>query len=230
MKTLRSQLGPFLERPYYEREEIERICSDALRALDLLPSAPGPIRIDRFVERRFCAPVYADLDEGVLGYTKFGPGGVEEIVISEALDRDSSQISERRIRSTLAHEAGHGLLHAHLFAFQNQRSLFGNTAPEKPKVLCRDEPDVSQANRYKGNWWEWQANRAIGALLLPQSLVVKTVAPFLQAAGSLSVSTLVGPARIDAVRELARVFEVSNAVAGIRIDELYAQTKTQPLL
>src|SRR3989441_11554119 len=61
-------------------------------------------------------PTYEDLDKGVLGFTQFGRTGVQAIVVARALDEDGTRPAERRIRTTLAHEAGHGLLHAHLFA------------------------------------------------------------------------------------------------------------------
>ena len=146
MKNFRPKSGPFQERPYYESHEIERICEDALRQVDLLPSSPSPIRIDRFIEKRFTVtPIYEDLDKGVLGFTEFGPKGVQSVVVARALDEEGTKPAERRIRTTLAHEAGHGLLHAHLFVLGKQsKPLFGDfTKSNAPKVLCRDIPNTS---------------------------------------------------------------------------------------
>src|ERR1039457_2894087 len=121
MKTFRSESGPFAERPHFEPSEIDRICDDELRKVGLYPSLPEAIRIDRFVEKRFgVVPLYEDLPEGVLGFTKFGKRGVEAIVISAALDAEKGKVAERRVRTTLAHEAGHGLLHAYLFAIDEK--------------------------------------------------------------------------------------------------------------
>src|SRR5215469_3466455 len=117
MKNFRSKSGPFREQPYYALSEIEAICTDELQKLSLLPLEPSPIRIDRFVEKRFqVQPRYENLPRGLLGFTRFGPKGVEEVVVSKALDDEGTQSAERRLRTTLAHESGHGLLHAHLFA------------------------------------------------------------------------------------------------------------------
>src|SRR5260221_6461200 len=114
MMNLRRKSGPFQERPYYEPHEIERICEDALHQVDLFPSSPGPIRIDRFIEKRFdVTPVYEDLDKGILGFTEFGPKGVQLVVVARALDEEGTKAAERRLRTTLAHEARHGLLHDH---------------------------------------------------------------------------------------------------------------------
>jgi hypothetical protein len=53
---------------------------------------------------------YEDLGAGILGLTKFGKKGVKEVIIAQYLDEQNSQSGERLIRSTIAHEAGHGLL------------------------------------------------------------------------------------------------------------------------
>src|SRR5437879_1559256 len=139
MKTFRAKSGPFTEQPFYEAAEIEAICTDELRKLNLYPSEPAPVRIDRFIEKRFgIQPTYADLPTGLLGFTRFGKKGVEEIVVAKALDDEGTTPSERRLRSTLAHEGGHGLVHAHLFAFGTRPdTLFGDgLASEAPKILC----------------------------------------------------------------------------------------------
>ena len=118
MKTFKAKAGPFAERPFYTDSDVEIICSDELSKLGLLPDQPQPIRVDRFIEKRFVRPSYEDLGEGILGLTKFSEKGVAEIVVSVRLDADGDKVSERRIRTTLAHEAGHGLLHTHLFALE----------------------------------------------------------------------------------------------------------------
>src|ERR1035437_378680 len=125
MKTFRTAKGPFAERPYYKEHEIENICTDALREVGLLPANPEPIRIDRFIEKRFgVVPSYEDLPEGVLGLTRFGKNGVQEVVVANALDGDSSATAARRVRTTLAHEGGHCLLHTHLFVLATRPRIF----------------------------------------------------------------------------------------------------------
>ena len=116
MKTLRAHAGPFRERPFYEDREIEAITLGELRSVGLLPTSPGPIRVDRFIEKRFnVVPDYSDLQEGVLGFTRFSASGVVEVVVSRMLGDSEDSVAERRTKSTLAHEAGHMLLHGHLF-------------------------------------------------------------------------------------------------------------------
>ena len=164
-----------------------------------------------------------DLPHGVLGFTKFSKNGVDAIVISAALDAEGGRVSERRIRTTLAHEAGHGLLHAYLFALDEMPlHLFDADSHSDHQILCRDVQGEERKGRaYDGRWWEFQANRAMGSLLCPRSLVQEAVKPFLVASGSLGAVTLDEKRRERAVRTLADIFDVNPIVAKIRINELY---------
>lgn len=220
MKTYRSRRGPFTEQPYYTDGEIERTCSEELRGVGLYPTVPEPVRIDRFVEKRFRVTVeYDDLGPGILGYTQFGKSGVKAIVVSRTLDDEGTVVAERRIRSTVAHEAGHGLFHAHLFVLSGQCALFPEGTSSRPRVLCRD--DHSQYGRkYNGAWWEFQANRAIGALLMPKPLVKEALSEFLVPVGQLGLTQLPRDRRENAVHRLADLFNVNPTVARLRIDQV----------
>lgn len=219
MRTYRGAGGPLRERPYFQVSEIEQICNEALETVGLLPTVPEPVRIDRFVEKRFELTIeYDDLGPGVLGVTRFGAKGVQAVTVSRSLDEEGTQVGERRVRSTIAHEAGHGLLHAHLFVLEGAAPLFGETAPTGPKVLCRDEP---QTAGYRGHWWEWQANRAIGALLLPRRLALRAVETFTEPDGALGLQRLSAARHSAAVAHLVEVFDVNPVVARLRLDELF---------
>ena len=230
MKTFRANAGPFMEKPFFKTEDFERICQDELEQHGLFPSEPAPVRIDRFVEKRFnIQPSYEDLPVGLLGFTLFGPKGVEEIVVSKALDEESTQIAERRLRTTLAHESGHGLLHAHLFAFGTPPdSLFGDALDARtPKILCRigdisgSETPRMQKQKPPYRWWEYQANQAIGALLLPKSLVQPALASILRPQGVLGMPVLPANLRPAAIRLLADTFNVNPVVAKLRLEALF---------
>jgi len=222
MKTIRSKSCPTSERPHFKPSEIERICADELRKQGLYPSSPEPVRIDRFVEKCFgVVPQYEELPDGVLGYTKFGKNGVEGIVISAALDLEGTNVAERRIRTTLAHEAGHGLLHAYLIALNvKPLHLFDDDSHSDHQILCRDVQGEERKGRaYDGRWWEFQANRAIGGLLCPRSLVHEVLKPFFVPSGLLGEASLDESRREEAVRTLAQVFDVNPIVAKIRLTE-----------
>ena len=230
MKMMRPRSGPFKERPYYEDAEIEAIVTDELRNVDLMPATPGPIRVERFIEKRFgIVPEYNDVPSGILGFTKFGTKGPEAVVVSGALSEEGTRVAERRINSTLAHEAGHMLLHGHLFALERRdgsQRLFQDELNEKQQtILCRTSTVGSQPDyRYDGRWWEFQANKVIGALLLPSLLVNEALDSVLVSQGSLGVRVLDDASREVAVHKLVDFFDVNPIVARIRTGELFPST------
>jgi len=232
MKHLRSQSGPFIQRPFFKEGKIDSACEEELIKVGLFPSMPGPIRIDRFIEKRFgVTPTYEDLADGVLGLTRFSSHGVAEVVVAATLDSENSIVAERRIRTTLAHEAGHGLFHAHLFALSTANPLFGDASdPKRPKVLCREGADGANPSGYRGDWWEFQANCAIGGLLLPKRLVIRALEPYLVATGSLGLKTFDLSRLEGAARHLSELFNVNPAVSRIRINQLYPEQTGQMLL
>jgi hypothetical protein len=234
MKTYRASQGPFAERPHYSPAEIENTCSDELRKAKLYPESPQPIRIERFIEKRFgVTPAYEELPDGLLGFTKFGPKGVEEIVVSKSLAESGDKVSDRRLSTTLAHEAGHGLFQAHLFALGSQpASLFGGgLASDSPKILCREDgiPGRQKTTAYDGRWWEFQANQAIGALLLPRPLVDVALEKLLSSVGSFGLRTLPAKNWIEGVKLLSEVFAVNPIVATIRLEQLYPRKRERQL-
>lgn len=206
------------------------MCADELRKTGLYPSAPEPIRIDRFVEKRFgVTHTYRKLPDGVLGFTLFGPNGVKEIVVAEDLEGASGSANDRRVRSTLAHESGHGLMHAYLFALGTKpASLFGET-DESPQILCRDISG-DRPRKYDGRWWELQANKAIGSLLMPRTLVEQVTTPLAAHVGLLRQATVPDSNREAAAQKLASVFNVNPVVARIRLENIFPPIKDQGVL
>jgi len=224
MRSYRTSEGPFREAIRYEDKDIERICGDALQEQKLLPSKPEPIRIERFIEKRFGVHAeYEEMKEGVLGYTRFGSKGPEALYLSKILADDKSIPATRRLRSTVAHEGGHMLLHGHLFALDalTTGSIFDNHPDfTRTHILCRDQ-------KSKRPWWEIQANKCIPALLLPQFLVAMAVEPFLVAQGNFGLKTIADTAREQVTRDLARIFDVNGQVVGFRLDALYPRAGGQ---
>lgn len=232
MKTIRAKSGPFQQRPHFEATEIDRICVDELRKVGLYPSKPEAIRVDRFIEKRFgIAHDYEDLPPGVLGYTKFTTNGVERIVVTRELAERDDDVARRRERATLAHEAGHGLLHSYLFALETTgASLFGPGDCAGSQILCREVIGHPPAGRAKPSWSEYQANRAIGGLLLPRSLVNATVQPFLVTSGGLGGSRIDPARRTEAERVVSATFDVNPIVARIRLDDLFGAEESGQML
>lgn len=225
MRTYHGRGGPFQERPHFSDLEIDQMCEEALQKCGLLPTTPAPIRIERFVEKHFgVTPIYEDLPTGVLGYTTFSANGVKSIHVGNHLVDERTKISERRLNSTLAHEAGHGLMHAYLFALQEAGlSLFGRDSDvSRTKVLCRDEEQQNRSS-YDGRWWELQANKAIGSLLLPRAVFQVALSPFLTCRDDMGGLTISLGQREKVARTLADVFEVNPAVARLRLNSSYPQ-------
>ena len=235
MKEYRTKEGPFPLRLLYEPKEIDEICLDALRESGLLPSEPSPIKIDLLLEKYFKVVVdYRDLGPNIMGSTVFNSkGAVTGIIIAPWIEEDGGHAAERRVRSTLAHEGGHGLLHSRLFIVEQTGDLFGlrEAAPARPtNFLCRSNdisPEAAAIPKYDGKWWEWQANRAIGGLLLPKSLVVELTQQFTEQTPSGSV--LKDSLRAKAVREIAETFEVNPVVARIRLGEIFGVERNRSL-
>jgi len=221
MKTRAGSPGP--NRIYLPASRIERSCEDALRSVGLLPDAPSAIRIERFIEKKFgLTPEYAALPAGVLGYTTFEAGRPICLVVDRGLAETDSAVAQRRISTTLAHEAGHCLFHAHFFSGGQESELLfleESEGSRVPKILCRDEPSAS----YDGKWWEYQANAAIGPLLLPRDLVFTAVQPFVESRGLLGLPALGDRMRRNAEGALAEIFEVNPVVARIRLAEMFPQ-------
>ena len=226
MRIYRAKSGPFSEQPFYKVGQVENLCTDELCKVGLLPSTPSAVRIERFVEKRFkISPVYEELPEGVLGLIEFGPEGVRRIAVSESLSEAGGKTAERRINTTLAHEAGHGLLHAHLFVLgEKPASLFrGDPFPNESGILCRGEDiqGVQGQRKRKYEWWEYQANLTIGPLLLPRSLVMASLQPFLVKKGLLEIEGLDQGGREEAEKALSEIFEVNPVVVRIRLGVLF---------
>jgi hypothetical protein len=191
-------------RPFYKSGEVDQMCIEELIRYNLLPTEPESIRIDRYVEKRFgICHEYEALPDGVMGYTVFGTSGVEKIILNSALENGQTAVDERRLRTTLAHEAGHGLLHAHLFTSNLKKPHFSAT-------------DNTDSEGYQGKWWEYQANMAMGSLLLPKSMFLQQLRKTCNA-GLLDDTPSLEQVSISSINELSEVFNVNPIVVKIRL-------------
>lgn len=231
MKLIPTPGGPFSHRPYYEACEIDRECCSALKRSGYLPSKPQPIDIERYVEKTYRISIdYRELPDGILGCTEFSAcGAIKSIIIREGADADTIP-GERRLRSTLAHEAGHCLLHGFLFLRTPiQPNLFeGQVEVTRRRILCRDIDIKGEGLKpsYDGRWWEWQANRCIGGFLLPSALVNLALTPLVEIS-SMGLPTLPEESRPEAVRVVSELFQVNPIVARIRLSEFFPRVGPQ---
>ena len=219
-------------RVWYDSSEIDRIMTDELTTAALLPDASREdvtVDVEAFVERhlRLAFDQYAELDADVLGVTRFASGKKPRIEINRdltgsALDcEDDTPGMLGRWRATVAHEVGHVLLHRYLYEVDDrQPRLFSAAAlasPPSSSLMRCLKRDVG----YTGgsDWREFQANLAIGALLMPKPVIDIVVAA--------EVNRLqLPPQRLqpdssaveEVVRAVARRFTVSRTAARIRLE------------
>lgn len=203
---------------FYKDCELETMAIEELRKVDLLPSSPQPIRIERFIQKRIkIDPDYKALNEGILGVTHFGKNGPQAMEISSELCGDDP-VTRRRLNSTLAHEAGHCLLHGHMFALTNLNDANDGSALSRRSFLCRET--WNSGGMY--NRWEYQANRMIGALLMPKPLVLVSLRSLdIEKASSDNELTQ------STAEMLVETFDVNKAVALIRLDQLIGRESRQ---
>ena len=127
------------------------------------------------------------------------------------------------------------MLHAHLFIQSSTtQGRFDFDAKERveDRILCRqdDISDSAPKPSYNGKWWEYQANRAIGGLLLPKKLVHQAVAMFLQSSDLTRVSAIPANRRREIAQNLSEVFNVNPIVAQIRISEMWPDSAAPELI
>lgn len=229
MKEYRSAGGE--RRLWYELDEIERIMEDELYRARLLPdSSQDDVAVDleTLVETHLKLPLdqHARLETDVLGMTEFLPGRPPMISISAdltgAFDEDETLGMKGRWRATLAHEVAHVLLHRLLFDIDDlQRGLFTPDAKSEqgPARLQRCLKRNVMYRSGGSDWREVQANRGMGALLMPRATFVPVVNQSRMALrlpdGALSKGM---PGARLLIEEVARRFTVSRQAAGIRLE------------
>jgi len=231
-----SGAGPFPRRIFISDKQIERICRETLESCGLLPDVPGPIRIDRLIYLKFkFDEEYADLSPHIMGCAKFTKDGIVSILVNRELGEKSDVVSNRRVRSTLAHEVGHGLLHSDLFIEKLTQEecgqLFGSEAETcdsvtKEGFACRAEDGIHEVRAFE--WWEYQANLAMASLLLPWNLVRVTAGQHLNyvLGGSGDMDSRIAQAE----QEIGEVFDVNRRMVSIRLGKWWKQEVTQPSL
>jgi hypothetical protein len=218
------------ERIWFEPSEIEQMMESELRKASLMPTEAAPVvKLETFIERHLKATLdqYAELDPGVLGVTEFFEGKPPRISINKdltgsAVDEDESPPGVLgRWRATLAHEAGHVLLHRSLFEFAvGNMSLFGGNAPDggggRQLHRCLKR-DVAHGGGV--DWREVQANQAMAALLMPKSFFPKLARQHIERVfPGRETIPFGGEERVAAL--LAPVVQVSKQAARIRLSTL----------
>lgn len=212
----------FRWRPWYDKGEIEHRCAEVMERF--LHARYGvvtyPVSTDdltRVIEQEAeDLDLYADLPDSegaaVEGVTTFMVGRRPRVRISRALSLEPAR--EVRLRTTLAHELGHVILHN-----------FVGDRDDGLAIPRSDEPDAGPCNSpimAQGmghvDWMEWQAGYACGALLMPATVLRIVVQPVLERHGTgLPVGNAGFGPLLDCVQGH---FLVSAAAAHMRLRRL----------
>lgn len=191
---------------------------DALRAKAPKPFEPGRgIDVDEIMMRGYGVnPDFADLPAACLGRTNFLSDGRYVVEVSRALADEAvhSPVARRRLRTTLAHECAHIALHGVLHPVAVD-FLFDELSGRTSVVMCRDTESGT------GEWWEVQANRGMGCLLMPRELVKEQTRSWLDANGFATIGDVLAGERGEALlRGLSDVFDVNPVVVFYRLQLL----------
>ncbi|MBI2092353.1 MAG: ImmA/IrrE family metallo-endopeptidase [Deltaproteobacteria bacterium] len=218
MKYYKKNCGQFPIRVFYTENEIESCAIELLQKCSLLPTLDKPeVDVDMALESGFkISPSFDDLSKkGVHGAAHFRKNGSFEVVLDGELS--SNKNSEKRYRSTLAHEIGHVVLHRHLF-INETLAMYDVTPPDHDvSVLCRDFEDTVKANgKYNGEWWEWQANRFMSALLMPKFLITQVCRQIREQNNNLDEQGI----KSFMTKGISLCCNVSQEAARIRLEQL----------
>lgn len=224
MKTWHDTASPWGKRLHFEDAEFEFMMDELRERAGCEVFARGKgVDVDLVLLRGFDIEAdYLNLPDGVMGRTRFYPDGRAFVEVSRALAEEAERdaVARWRLRSTLAHECGHVGCHRSLFVRDVETlPLFDMESREKPGIVCRNE--TVDEPRYRGEWWEFQANRCMGALLMPGELIQAELAGALSETGFKNFSEALRAGVSEAVvRALAKAFDVSFAVVFYRLEQL----------
>lgn len=123
MRETRDHTRRMPSRLYFEQDEIDQIMDEAFkRAGQPRLNDSEAVDVDAFIELHLkITPEYVALPDGVQGASDFFPSGKVKMRISDRLSQRAAHQetgAENFIRTTLAHEAAHVLLHRSMFLAQ----------------------------------------------------------------------------------------------------------------
>jgi hypothetical protein len=218
MRTSRDPRSPWGVRLWFEDAEFDEIMDGVRqRAGDVYAEGRG-VDVEEVLMRVYgVSPDYLELPRGVLGRTVFHANGLVDVHLSRGLSEraERGRVARQRLRSTMGHECGHVALHRHL-----QLGATGVIPTDGPAILCRDATLKGESRR-GGEWWEYQANRAMASLLMPKDLVSGSLCRILSAHGHDSLAAaLEAEGGLDVLRELSRIFNVSIEMSLYRLVDL----------
>jgi hypothetical protein len=210
-----------IEPHYYLRDYLEELCERTVSEFctETYGQELAPLPTDvltQLLERDTSVlNLYATLDDGINGMTTmFGSERLPRVDIAAELSRQ--WFRENRLRTTLAHEYAHVLLHAPLWRAQCKTG--GQEGETLIAQACRRE--TVEDNAPRSDRIEWQAGYICGALLMPQRRVDRLVGRF-RSTRSFAPVLLAGSADAEELVERVTIgFRVSRLAARVRLGQL----------
>jgi len=201
VRWLRDATGRFPRRPHYDAAELEAVCADLLLELRQLRRMGATVSVDDLsvlIEHHAAdLDLFAELPAEFDGVTDFSRDAQPRVRVAARLS--STTRMARRLRTTLAHELVHVVLHNFIWWFD----------PGLPCDAERLSPRCALRARAV-DWMEWQANYCAGALLVPASELGAPSAPVWErSAGGRTL-----------IRAVQGRFDVSAQLATIRLRQL----------
>ncbi|HWX25227.1 MAG TPA: ImmA/IrrE family metallo-endopeptidase [Vicinamibacteria bacterium] len=218
MRRSRDPRSPWGVRLWFEDAEFDQIMDGVRRRAGEVYAEGRGVDVEEVLMKVYgIDPDYLELPRGVLGRTVFCANGVVDVHLSRGLSEraEKSRVARQRLRSTMGHECGHVALHRDL-----QLGAPGVAPTEAPAILCRASAFKTESRR-AGQWWEYQANRAMASLLMPRDLTNGALSRILRARGDESLEKALEVERgADVLKELSRIFDVSFEMALYRLGDL----------
>ncbi len=222
---IKDPTGRFPERPFYRQEDLDSLSEGWIVGflMERYGKAKFPVSTEDptvMIERDTSdLDQYADLseegeeDEEVQGLTLFYPDRKPEVKIAQELADVGYR--ENRLRTTLTHEFAHVKLHDGLWPFDQPR-LF----PDEQKALGPRCKRPGEIGGYVGDWMEWQAGYASGAILMPISWLRDLIQEAFTAWGAFANIPRNSAQAVDLIARVAHRFDVSTDAARVRLSQL----------
>jgi hypothetical protein len=216
VKMIPDRTGRFRERPYYELSELEERSEQAITAFlrqrygfdrSPVPTEAFTVLIERDATDLDLSATLSDKEHDVFGVTYFLRGKKPHVRILRELWEQSWRVN--RLRTTLAHEYGHVLLHTWLYDRPD--------APLGPQTCYSRTmlPTVGVVD-----WMEWQAGYVSGALLMPQTFIGREVNVYFRSREISSSVARDSREAAELAQRISLIFEVSSEAAAVRLSQL----------
>jgi Zn-dependent peptidase ImmA (M78 family) len=228
MRWVPDPTGRFAHRPFYEEDELENRCTEAIQWFyaEKLHRAFTPPMTDHDLQSLVEAHVddldlYADLSmegTGVEAVTEFRPDRGPCVRIAQQLSRDKRR--RKRLRTGLSHELGHVLFHADLFTnkWRDEQGAAGPALATLQRAVCKRETLAFRPRQ--PDWAEWQAGYSCGAILMPKTHVLQYVSYARETGALPGTGATEEHVHRLIVWKMAQQFDVSTEAARVRLEVL----------